>query len=323
MSAWWSKASELAVRGEPTVLVTVCTVEGSAPREPGAKMLVWADGQHGTVGGGNLEFTIVDQARKLLTNGDAWRFQTYPLGPLLGQCCGGRVGILMEQLTEATWLNEIASAEDGGKPYAITSTLCEGTIRKHIDTSDNVTGLSDNAVMLTDSNGHPVSPGPKFDARNHTLRELVDPRPLVVMFGAGHVGQALAPILATLPLRVRWFDDRAEYAAQGATITLNLTTQVAQAPPSTLFLIFTQSHNTDYDLARAVLARKDFAYCGLIGSATKRARFEKRLLDDGIPTAMLSHLTCPIGAIGLSSKEPAVLAVAIAAELMLTVQNRA
>lgn len=323
MNAWWQVASDRAVRNEPAVLVTVCTVEGSAPREPGAKMLVWENGQHGTVGGGNLEFTIVDQARKLLTKGDAWRFQSYPLGPLLGQCCGGRVGILMERLADSQWLHDMASAEDGGKPYAITTTLDENAITKHVATLEKVATLHDADVALTDATGRPVAPTAKFDARNHMIRERIDPRPLLMMFGAGHVGQALAPIVATLPLRVRWFDDRAEYAEQGATIPPNLVSQATQAPPGALFLIFTQSHTTDYDLTRAVLARGDALYCGLIGSATKRARFEKRLLADGIPRAALSLLTCPIGAIGLTSKEPAVLAVAIAAELLLTVQSRA
>lgn len=323
MSAWWQIASDLAARGEPAVLVTVCTVEGSAPREPGAKMLVWASGQHGTVGGGNLEFTIVDQARKLLAKGDAWRFQSYPLGPLLGQCCGGRVSILMERLADTSWLDAIATAEDSGKPYAIASTLDEGRVSKHIATLENVATLHDADVTLTDATGRPVTPTAKFDARYHIIRECIDPRPLLMMFGAGHVGQALAPLMATLPFRVGWFDNRPEFAAPGVTIAYDLVAQAQAAPPGTLFLIFTQSHTTDYDLTRAVLARSDFAYCGLIGSATKRARFEKRLLADGFPGAKLARLTCPIGAIGLTSKEPAVLAVAIAAELLLTVQSRA
>lgn len=321
MSAWWNKALEFAQRGEPAVLVTVCSVAGSAPREAGTKMLVWADGQFGTVGGGNLEFTIVDQARKLLAAGAPYRFQSYPLGPLLGQCCGGRVGVLLERVASAGWLNEIAAAEEAGHPYAIHSTLEERGIVRRIDDLHGTVGCE--GVRLAGRDSKPIDTANRIDPKGLTIVERVDPRPLLMMFGAGHVGQALAPILATLPFRVRWFDNRAEFAAPGVTIADDLVAQAQAAPPGALYLVFTQSHAVDYDLTRAILARDDFRYCGLIGSATKRARFEKRLIADGIPRTRLSRLVCPIGNVGLTSKAPEVLAIAVAAELLLTVQSRA
>jgi xanthine dehydrogenase accessory factor len=325
MTAWWSRALAFASRGEAAALVTVCSVAGSAPREAGTKMLVWAAGQDDTVGGGNLEFTIVDQARKLLTGGGAYRFQSYPLGPLLGQCCGGRVGILIERIDagSASWLNDVAAAEAAGHPYAIRSRLEEGGIARHVDDLHGVADLSDEAVRLMGRNGQAVDAASRIDPKGLTIVERVDPRPLLMMFGAGHVGQALAPIVTTLPFRLRWFDSRADFAAPGVVVAENLVAQAEAAPPGALFLIFTQSHAVDYELTRAVLIRGDFLYCGLIGSATKRARFEKRLLADGIPRAMLSRLVCPIGSIGLTSKAPEVLAVGIAAELLLTVESRA
>ena len=325
MSAWWHKALELAARGDAAALVTVCSVAGSAPREAGTKMLVWRGGQDGTVGGGNLEFTIVDQARKLIEGGAAHRYQSYPLGPLLGQCCGGRVGILIERIdaTSSDWLTAIAAAEDAGHPYAIQSTLHDKAVARHIVDLDGTSDLAGESVRLAGPKGEAVDTANRIDPRGLTIVERVDPRPLLLMFGAGHVGQALAPILATLPFRLRWFDNRAEFAASGATIAEDLLAQVHAAPPDALYLVFTQSHAVDYDLARAILARGDFRYCGLIGSATKRARFEKRLVESGIPRTRLDRLVCPIGAIGLTSKAPQVLAIAIAAELLSTVQSRA
>lgn len=327
MSEWWQQAAELARRGEASVLVTICSVAGSAPRETGTKMLVWNDGQEGTVGGGNLEFTIADQARKMLENGGAHRFQSYPLGPLLGQCCGGRVGILLERIAGGAiaWLDAVQAAEEAGHPYAIHSSLAERRIDKRIVDLAGVTEFpSDTSpVHLTGGDGRPIDPGKPFDAIGLSIVEHVDPRPLLVMFGAGHVGKALAPIVATLPFRLAWFDNRAELAGPGVTIAADLVAQVDAAPQDALYLVFTQSHAIDYELTRAILRRADFRYCGLIGSRTKRARFEKRLLDDGIPRAMLSRLVCPIGSIGLTSKAPQVLAIAIAAELLLTVQSRA
>ena len=315
MSAWWTKAAEQLAAGRPCVLVTVATVEGSAPREAGAKMLVWDEGQEGTVGGGKLEYTIVEQARRMLTAGTPWRFQHYPLGPLLGQCCGGRVGILLERLEtrSVAWLADIAAAEDTGKPYAILSALDADRIVKQV--------LSPDAGPPVSVQGAPDGPITGRIGEGFTIIERIDPRPRLLMFGAGHVGQALFPIAVSLPFDVRWFDTRQEFAATGAAITGDLEALAEQAPPGSFYLIFTQSHDLDYRLARAVLRRADFAYCGLIGSATKRARFEKRLLADGVRN--LARLTCPIGAIGLTSKLPQVMAVAVAAELLLVLERMA
>jgi len=328
MSGWWAIALERAGRGEASVLVTIYAVEGSAPREPGTKMLVWDDGQHGTVGGGNLEFVIAQQARKMLSGGDAHCRQSYPLGPLLGQCCGGRVDILLERIDAAAaeWLRDVDRFEARGRGFVIRSHLGGGALRR------SVNGLPDIPVApfvgIADPFGRPIAP---VQARSGTadfvISEHVDPRPMLVMFGAGHVGRALAPIAGSLPLRMRWYDTRLEFGAvEGAAqpvIADDLVAEAEAAPPGSLFLIFTQSHDLDYALTRAVLARADFLYCGLIGSATKRARFEKRLLADGVPRAMVQCLVCPIGSIGLLSKDPAVLAVATAAELMLTIEARA
>jgi xanthine dehydrogenase accessory factor len=326
MSGWWAQAAELIARGEPAVLVTICSVAGSAPREAGTKMLVWQDGQHGTVGGGNLEFTIADQARKLLAADAPYRFQSYPLGPLLGQCCGGRVGVLLERIDAASkaWLEAIGAAEEAGHPYMIHTKLLEDAIARHIDDLHGVAALAADAapVRLTGPGGKPVDPAQKFDVVGLVIAERVDPRPLLVMFGAGHVGKALAPIVATLPFRLAWYDNRDELGGSDVTIADDLVARAEATPPDALYLVFTQSHTIDYDLTRAILKRGDFRYCGLIGSATKRARFEKRLVADGIPRSALARLVCPIGAIGLTSKAPEVLAIAIAAELLLTVQSR-
>jgi xanthine dehydrogenase accessory factor len=326
--SWLTIARERTACGAPSVLVTVCCVAGSAPREPGTKMLVSADGQEGTVGGGKLEFVITDQARKMLASRAPHRFQSYPLGPLLAQCCGGRVGILLERIdaSSAEWLNAIVEKEEQGLPYAIRTTLEDGRVAKHILDRTGIIEMHAESVRLIAANGQLIDPGTaKVETRNLNVIETVDPRPQLTMFGAGHVGKALAPILATLPIRTRWFDTRLEFGRPDSplqpVIADDLVAVADAAPPGGLYLVFTQSHDLDYALTRAILARANFAYAGLIGSATKRARFEKRLVADGVPRAMLSRLTCPIGAIGLTSKAPEVLAVAIAAELLLTVQN--
>jgi xanthine dehydrogenase accessory factor len=325
MNRWWNRALEFAARGEAAALVTVCSVSGSAPREPGTRMLVWAGGQAGTVGGGNLEFTVVDQARKLLASGHPHRFQSYPLGPLLGQCCGGRVGVLTERIDAASivWLSEIAAAEAAGRTYMIHTTLVDSGIVRRVGAARDASDLTGDSVRLRDRDGHPVDTGKRVDPAGLIIVERVDARPCLLMFGAGHVGKALAPIVATLPFRMQWFDNRPEFGGPGVVITDDLIARAEAAPADALFLIFTQSHAVDYDLTRAVLRRGDFLYCGLIGSITKRTRFERRLIEDGVSPAMLRRLVCPIGRVGLASKDPAVLAVGIATELLLTVESRA
>jgi len=315
---WWAVASARIAPGQACVLVTMCAVKGSAPREPGAKMLVWDGGQDGTVGGGKLEFTIVEQARRMLEARHRWRFQNYPLGPLLGQCCGGNVGLLLERLDLESmgWLADIAAAEAVASPYSVVSQLGATAITKQVRRAAS----SENAVTVHHAVGQTAT-GPLGEGA--TIIETMTPCSRLLMFGAGHVGRALAPIIATLPFHLDWFDTRPDFAGPGVTITDDPLAQVRAAPPGALALIFTQSHALDYDLTRAVLARGDFAYCGLIGSATKRARFEKRLVADGLSRAVLSALTCPIGAIGLTSKLPQAVAVAIAAELLLVLEAQA
>lgn len=324
MTGWLDTAYERAARGDASVLVTICSVDGSAPREPGTKMLVWAEGQDGTIGGGNLEFIVVQQARKLLAAGDAFRLQSYPLGPLLGQCCGGRVGILMERIAGESmgWLRTVSALESRNLPYAICSRLQGGRIEKTV--IDGSGRLADNRVDICSLPGGAVVSRDAVLTGDLIIQDHVAPLPSLFMFGAGHVGRALAPVAAGLPLRVNWFDTRSEFGAVDGplqpVVTPDLVAEVETAPAGSLFLIFTQSHELDFSLTRAVLERGDALYCGLIGSKTKRARFERRLRSDGLSAAAIRHLTCPIGAIGLVSKNPAVLAVAIAAEVMLTAE---
>lgn len=146
----------------------------------------------------------------------------------------------------------------------------------------------------------------------------------VYMFGAGHVGRAVAQALAPLAFNIEWVDSRAdEFPEQIPTAAHKVISDdpvaiIQDAKPGAMFLVFTHSHQLDYEITAAVLARGDAVYCGLIGSATKRARFEKRLLDEaGIDRVRLASLTCPIGVQGINGKEPEVIAASVAAQLLV------
>jgi xanthine dehydrogenase accessory factor len=144
------------------------------------------------------------------------------------------------------------------------------------------------------------------------------PRP-VYLFGAGHVGQAIARHMTGLPLQLAWFDTRPEQdTIDGVTVVPeeDVAACVAEAPADAAILILTHDHPLDYHLALAALGRAEAAFVGLIGSATKIARFKSRLAADGISPEALARLTAPIGVPGVVGKEPDVIAISVCAQLL-------
>ncbi len=144
----------------------------------------------------------------------------------------------------------------------------------------------------------------------------------IVLFGAGHVGRALVRTLAELPCRITWVDERETEFPRDipANVTVACTdapeAEVDAARPGAYFLVMTHSHALDEVLTEKILRRADYAYFGLIGSLTKRRAFEKRIERRGMPAARFATMTCPIGVTGIPGKEPAAIAIAVAAELL-------
>ena len=144
----------------------------------------------------------------------------------------------------------------------------------------------------------------------------------LLLFGAGHVGRALVLALAPLPFRVSWHDSRQD--AFPSHIPANVTTihlrdpdaAVASAPEGAFVLVMTHEHPLDLAITAAALARPDLPFVGLIGSASKRARFEKRFREIGIPVERIAGLACPIGIAGIADKDPAVIAAATVTQLL-------
>jgi xanthine dehydrogenase accessory factor len=149
------------------------------------------------------------------------------------------------------------------------------------------------------------------------------------LFGAGHVGRAVANAVAPLGFAITWIDGRAGYfpddvPAGVKTMSLAMPElAVDEAPEHSVFLVMTHSHPLDEAICEAVLRRDDFDYLGLIGSRTKRARFRKRLKAKDIPPERLARLTCPIGLPGITSKEPAAIATSVAADLLMRRERQA
>lgn len=314
MAEWIAEALKAARAGEPLAMVTIVGAQGSTPRETGARMLVGPDGFSGTIGGGSLERQGLDQARRLLTQ-DVRRhaLQDYPLGPMLGQCCGGHVRLLVERVDTASlaWLEPAAAARE---PFRLTAEFEGGEMRRRLAPALDPPGDSPRVPL----------------AEVTRLSELIGPRPpRLVMFGAGHVAQAVARAVAPLPFHLDWLasreDLRPEASGTRATILSEdeLEEAVIAAPDGALLAIFTHSHDLDYRLTRAALRHGGLAYVGLIGSATKRVRFERRLRDDGVTDEELARLTCPIGIPSVKGKAPAVIAIGLAAQLLELTESSA
>ncbi len=261
---------KLALRD--AVLITIDRFEGSSPREVGAWMLVLDNEVLGTVGGGNLEYQAIAHGRELLQQvAPADEQRRYPLGPTLGQCCGGVVHLKFSFI----------SARDAIKREASLAIIhCAG-------------GLN---------------------AFN------------VALFGGGHVGKALVHVLATLPCAITWIDSRDEIfpAAVPSHVQCEHSAPVHAAvnevPAGSYVLIMSFSHAEDLDVVAACLTRlrkrNDLPFIGLIGSKTKWATFRHRLEERGFSASEIARITCPIGIDGISGKEPEVIAVSVAAQLL-------
>lgn len=298
---WWETARAWAADA-PVAMLSVLASEGSAPRGPGTRMLVGMGRTWGTIGGGALEFQAIEQARRTLDLAPgAWRIQDYPLGPLLGQCCGGRVRLLVEHLDPQT-LAPLQGMEEGA---LLISHFAPHRIDRHWTAEGQPSALS--------------ARGDKPEAGTRILEPVGQWRRPVYLFGAGHVGQAIARHSHGLPLRLCWFDTRPMFESiDRVTIVPDdaILSCVAQAPPDAAILILTHDHALDYRLTRAALQRPAGGFVGLIGSATKRARFVSRLHADGLDATAPGRLTCPIGVAGIGGKEPDVIAIAILAQLL-------
>jgi xanthine dehydrogenase accessory factor len=300
---------------DPAVLVTVAIAEGSVPREAGAHMLVSSSALFDTIGGGHLELKAIAIARAMLEDGRTRHFERFPLGPSLGQCCGGVAHLLFERTDDAE--------------------LAHLARRRNTD-SFRVVEIDGGASLLCDGAGRVLigAAAPAFDihAGTHVLRDaagrrwLVDavraPHAHLVLFGAGHVGAAIVRLLGSLPCRVTWVDERDDMFPDlvPANVRIEATDTpeavVAAAPAGASFLVMTHSHALDLRLSEVILARPAAGWFGLIGSMTKRRQFEHRLHARGLDPQRIEAMVCPIGVPGVNAKQPAVIAIAVVAQLL-------
>lgn len=280
----WTLIEKALRRDGRCAMVSIVAAEGSVPRETGARMIVTNEGFHGTIGGGSLEWQAIAAAQAMLAGGAASRLASYSLGPDLGQCCGGRVKLA----------TEVFDRNSLGEVEALAAREAQGAF----ELTRRVAGID-----VTERHGD--------DARR------------LYLFGAGHVGRALVLALAALPFDIVWCDARpnAFPGAVPANVTLAQVADpaalLADAPRGSLAWVMSHSHALDLAIVDAALRHSNIAHVGLIGSATKRARFEKRLREAGVAAERIAGLFCPIGIDGIRGKHPAIIAASAAAQLVV------
>ena len=331
----WLEDLAARVRSAGTLVrVTVIKADGSTPREVGAAMLVDREGQSGTIGGGALELEATHHARALLADAadvaPAWQREArdFALGPSLGQCCGGHTRILFEIFTarEAAHLAGLAEA-DSVEAGLILRPLATGTpIQLLRDRRSAARDVPARALRVARDILTGVRPRQaECVAAKGETTWFIEPcaarRVPLYVYGAGHVGRALLRVLEGLPFDVTWVDiEPARFpdaipAYARMLAAADPAAAAATAPAGAFHIVLTFSHAIDLAICFALLKRDDFAFLGLIGSATKRARFLKRLREAGVSDAALARLICPIGIAGITGKQPAVIAVSVAAQL--------
>ncbi|MCU9838767.1 xanthine dehydrogenase accessory protein XdhC [Ruegeria sp. WL0004] len=276
--------------------VVIAAIRGSSPREVGAAMLVWKNGQSGTIGGGALEFQAAEAARA-----GRLGLSRHALGPELGQCCGGAVTLLTEvwdaARLEAIDGEVVARAASGAAPAPLA-------VKR----------------LLARARGQGVLPEAQL-VGDWMVEPVLRPARQLWIWGAGHVGRALVDVLSPLPeIAITWVDTGVERFPESipAGVTplpaARPADLVAYAPRTAEHLILTYSHELDLELCNRLL-RHDFAFAGLIGSATKWARFRSRLAALGHTPQQIDRITCPIGDPALG-KHPASIAIGVAARLL-------
>ncbi len=286
---------DAVLRHRTVVRVVIAGLRGSSPREVGAAMLVWKDGQSGTIGGGALEFEAAAAAR---AQGVVSRLSRHALGPDLGQCCGGAVRLLSEiyDLAAVDALDgDVIARGAGDMPLAVKR-------------------------VLADARAQGLAPDPQL-LEGWMIEAVHRPARPVWVWGAGHVGRAVVGILAPMPdMAITWVDTAPERfpdtVPDGVSVVpaANPEGLVRHAPENAEHLVLTYSHALDLALCHHLLGH-EFAFAGLIGSATKWARFRSRLAALGHVGKQIARITCPIGDPAMG-KHPQMIAVGVAAALL-------
>ena len=292
----WITAAVAGSGGEPVCVVVIADAKGSTPRETGAVMIVYTGHSEGSIGGGELEYQAIETARSHRpAAGFERRLRSYPLGPSLGQCCGGHIKLMFEWYSQKI-LSELARQATQTDGFSLHDTTSQA---RPLITAQKPDTLPETTIALS----------------------LTVKRRDVFIYGAGHVGRAVVELARHLNCQLYWVDIQEERFPQTTAPEIiklpgrTPPTIAARAPAGAIHLVISHSHQLDYEIVCAVLRSGTFAKCGLIGSATKAARFRSRLRDSGFSPDIINQLICPVGLTEVEGKAPFQVGLSITAQL--------
>ena len=344
MQSWAHKLQQLIEQHQRVVLVTIVNLKGSTPRELGAKLLVTKEHSYHTIGGGNLEYQSIQLAQNLLNQAGekTHQLKRFSLASSLGMCCGGIVEVLFEVINKqsSAWLNEWLEHEKNQRP-ALLLTAVQGDYRdKQVILYERVAEQTDQMIrhyskavfdtVLQLSESKESNYQAKLQYGENKQLTFIETAPTkqnhLILLGAGHIGQAVIQHFKQLPWQITWVDNRDDCLNQTDIDTLpkNIMFQVtdspelevALAPKNSYFLVMTHDHSLDLRLTESILKRNDFCYFGVIGSLTKRKRFEHRLKNKGFEEKQITQMICPVGISGIKSKQPYAIALSVVAQIV-------
>ena len=302
MSFDFQKTNECIKSHGKIARVLILKTFGSAPRDEGTTMLIWGSGQFGTIGGGELEYQVTRLAKKIIVDNKGSKIEKFSLGPDMGQCCGGAVELLIEILDETKV--KFLSVNDGFFARSVFNDE-----------------KSLNVLALIKSYRNKSVPIKTLFKDGWLFEPVTKEKELIWIYGAGHVGTAIANILSQLSQfsvtcidtsQNRYPDDFPKTVEK--LITKNPAKIVKYASPKTHHLILTYSHALDLEICHQLL-QQNFASAGLIGSKTKWARFKKRLNGLGYTFEQINRIICPIGDPSFG-KSPYEIAIGVASLLL-------
>lgn len=314
---WWTDLCAWQLDDLPLVIVTVVRADGSTPREVGATMLLRFDihkkiQQSDTIGGGHLEYQAIDLAKNMLIDSSHPDIilERFNLSARLGQCCGGVMWVVFEKMSPSKLNDEFLLCQQAWENgHHIIRLMAQQKKSSWVVTSSDESktdGLIQNEQVWE-------------------FTQKIQPFQMnVLIFGAGHVGEAIVRCLLPIGVKIKWVDPRDEIFPLDLVDAVEcISTDIPEAnidtfPRSGAILILTHDHQLDLKLCFSALKPMDspFAFVGMIGSKSKRAIFEKRMSMRGYTEQNLKHLVCPIGMNGISSKQPAIIAIAVVAQLL-------
>lgn len=302
MSFDFQKTNEYIKSHGKIARVLILKTFGSAPRDEGTTMLIWDSGQFGTIGGGELEYQVTRLAKKIIIDNKGSRIKKFSLGPDMGQCCGGAVELLIEILDEKKV--KFISVDDGFFARPVFKN------EKSLNVQALIKSYRNKSVPI------------KTSFKDGWLFEPVTKeKELIWIYGAGHVGTAIANILSKLSqFSVTCIDTSQDRYPDNfpktveKLITKNPAQIVQYAPSETHHLILTYSHALDLEICHQLL-QHNFATAGLIGSKTKWARFKKRLNELNYTFEQINRIICPIGEPSFG-KSPYEIAIGVASMLL-------